>query len=97
MIKVGELCVVFIYKNANIDLRVTENVIVVTHIYSILAFIWHKYELCMSMQDGRKSPHKRAVSGQFGAFFMSLRAAACAVRGLCVQAPLIVESLKSKF
>ena len=47
----------------------------------------------MSMQNARESPLKRAVSGQFGAFFMSLRAAVCAVHNLCGQAPLTLRGI----
>ena len=61
MNKVGELCVAFISKNANIDLRVTENVIVVNHFYGILSFIWYKYELCRNSQGARKPPRQRTI------------------------------------
>ena len=49
------------------------------------------------MQDARKPPRQRAVSGLSGQslerFFMSLRAAACAVHNLCVQAPLTLRGI----
>ena len=50
----------------------------------------------MYINAGREeNPRQRAVSGQFGAFFLSLRlrAAACAVHNLYVQAPLTLRGI----
>ena len=68
------------------------------HDTGILAFIWYKYELCISVQNARKTHRKRAVSGQFGAFFMSeLLFIIYASRGDAIDIALHLQLMRNRY